>query len=228
MKSKLSTGLFFAVLAIIGITLLSGMFVANSVAKYTTSEDSSGSASVAKWGVTITPSTDNPSTPAFNTTYTPSTTANGITNIVKSDAPVVAPGTSGKVSLDLAGTPEVAVKITTKYTVVYGAGWEEASVKDYKPIKFYIGAKADNKEISAQNEATNTLADGTNIRTIEIVVTSYVDAGAGLGTSTAEINWEWAFTGNDDAKDTALADLAIAGKDMSVTLSLSTTVEQVI
>jgi len=99
--------------------MLTTCAISGTFAKYVTSDNSTDSARVAKWGVSVVASGDD----LFNNEYTDAT--NGLT--VKSKTPenenVVAPGTSNAefgasgLTFAISGTPEVKVKVSFDFTV---------------------------------------------------------------------------------------------------------------
>ena len=49
----------------------------------------------------------------------------------------------------------------------------------------------------------------------------------GIGGDAPAISWAWAFTGNDDDKDTYLGDQAAAGNAATISLDVTATVTQI-
>ena len=191
--------------------LLSTCLVSGTYAKYVTSGDSTDTARVAKFGVTVT-GTDNS---LFDQTYD---------NTVKSgdEWNVVAPGTKGELkAVALDGTPEVDVKVTNEATVSL-TGWTVDGAY-YCPLEVKVGD--DTLKGSAYTSAADfekaikEAVDGT---------TAVYKAGTALATNGCPtISWEWKFEGNDDAKDTKLGDAAAADNAAKVNISVTTTVTQI-
>lgn len=215
---RVATGL--AVAAMLSMCLVSGTF-----AKYTTSGDSTDTARVAKFGVTVTGADDS----MFAKTYD---------NTVQSgdEWNVVAPGTKGQLTaVALSGTPEVNVKVTNEATVSL-TNWTVDGAY-YCPLEVKVGTtttlKGTDYTSAADFEAAIKAAvDGT---------TATYDAGTALATKTdacPAISWEWKYEGvqggaQTDENDTKLGDAAAAdntaNKDNTpkVNISVTTTVAQV-
>ena len=215
MKKKnrsLRVAIGLAVAAMLSMCLVSGTF-----AKYTTSDDSTDTARVAKFGVTVT-GTDNS---LFSKAYD-GTVQSG------DDWNVVAPGTKGQLTaVALSGTPEVDVKVTNEATVSL-TNWTVDGVY-YCPLEVKVGdttLKGTEYASAAEFEAAIKAAvDGT---------TATYDAGTALATNGCPaISWEWKYDGNDDTKDTKLGDAAAADNTADktstakVNISVTTTVTQV-
>ena len=207
---RVATGL--AVAAMLSMCLVSGTF-----AKYTTSGDSTDTARVAKFGVTVT-GTDNS---LFKTAYGDTVKSGDTWN-------VVAPGTSGSLTaVALGGTPEVKVAVTNEATVSL-SGWTVDGAY-YCPLEVKVGdttLEGTNYTSAADFEAAiKGAVDST---------TATYDAGTALATNGCPaISWEWKYDGNDDAKDTKLGDAAAADNTTDktntakVSISVTTTVTQV-
>lgn len=204
-------GLLTVFVAIVTLTLVSTTF-----AKYTSTDNGTATARVAKWGVTVNAGTMD----GFAKEYvTDDTAVTEITKSVVATENVMAPGTNGTFGkATLSGTPEVAVRVSYN-AVLTLTGWTVGS-DDYCPLTFTVGATtinaAGNMKMAELKEAVeaavNALsaeyAAGTDLSTI----------GAGV-----TISWEWKFE-VDDTKDTALGNLATAP---TVEFKLTTIVEQI-
>lgn len=208
--------------------LLTTCVISGTFAKYVTSKEGSDTAYVAKWGVTITPNAEFASEYATDDVSVVGTIAN---SVIKTDGNVVAPGTEGEMmSIDLAGTPEVAVAVTYDAELTL-ANWMVDGTY-YCPIVIKVGdvsfagtsyssaaafEEAVEKEI--EDKYKGNYAPGTNLDT---------DASV----KKPAITWSWAFrTGTSDAektandeKDTKLGDAATAA---TITLSITTTLTQI-
>lgn len=207
--------------------LLSTCAISGTFAKYTTFDESSDKATVAKFGVSI----EAPSTMFSNsykdvaTTYTAG--ENGDTITVQSSTEgknVLAPGTNGTLAaLTVTGTPEVDVKVTYSANLEL-TGWEVAGTP-YCPIVFTvngteykIGAIIDGEDAIANFEAA--VEEAIND------VTNTYDTNTDLSAVVSDdltVSWKWDYEGNDDAKDTALGDAAAA----IIELTIKTTITQV-
>ncbi|MGN0551598.1 MAG: hypothetical protein ACI4I4_07135 [Acutalibacteraceae bacterium] len=202
--------------------ILTTCAISGTFAKYVTSGNGFDSARVAKFGVTVTGTAD-----TFKETYAKDD--EGFTlaaNTVVSTKDVVAPGTSGSMAaFTLAGTPEVAVRVTFDGTLELGDKWVDSDSAYYCPIEVTVGsttfkgtdyASADLFEAAVNDEIagySNDYAANTDLSTI--------------GADAPAISWEWAFEGNDDAKDTYLGDQAAADNAAEISLDVTATVTQI-
>lgn len=176
---------FLAVVSIALMLCLIGGMGTMTYSKYVTSKElGSQNATAAKWGYVITID----SSKLFGTDYTKGSTTNtatvvnkgaGVAVIATGDANVIAPGTSGSITITFSGASEVLaqLKISAKLD-------SEISYGDYKPIKWTING----------GEFTN--------QTVEFGETDYgftktLDAGKSKINISYTISWEWAFEGND-------------------------------
>lgn len=198
---KLASGLLV-------LCLMTTCVIGATLAKYTTSNTSSDSAHVAKWGVSITAATDS----AFKTEYEKDDDnfSGSATVVSDSGNAVVAPGTTGTaMQFAITGKPEVAVNLTFEMTVVSDVFLKAGNAglsQDYYPIKYYLHC-----------EGTSEIIEGT-LSSIAATLNAKSKKYA-AGTDLAEVlgsytlSWEWAFerTGDwSDMPDTLLGDL-IAG-----------------
>lgn len=225
MKENKKNGLFVRLTGLLVLAcILTACFVGGTMAKYTTSGSGEDSATVAKWGVTVTASDQDA---LFAKTYDIKDSATdassaAITQSVVAAADTVAPGTSGTMArFDITGTPEVAVNV--KFTGALTLTNWEVDGTYYCPIVITVegvaisGATYDNKE--AFENAVKT--------EIEKFDKNY-QAGTNLATAlendnTLNISWAWAFEGND-VKDTALGS---ADTLATISLSVTATVTQI-
>ncbi len=198
--------------------MLTTALVGGVFAKYITADSTTGdSASVAKWGVTVTVTGDDA---AFDTTYAAKAGADyaeDIANTVVSSSTteLVAPGT-GKdnvASIAITGTPEVAVNVTKTATLTL-TGWTIPAPTQDAPdaTAFYCPIV-----IEVNDEAISGL-DYTSADLFKDAVEAAITESNGnfaantnlANTHDIVVDWSWAFEGNDDAKDTALGNLATA------------------
>lgn len=204
--------------------ILTTCAISGTFAKYVTSDNGFDNARVAKFGVGI---TANGST--FATEYvTDDTNVVGTIakSVISSDADkLVAPGTKGDmVNMTLSGTPEVAVKVTYDATVTLNDKWTDGT-DFYFPLNIKVNGTLVN---------LSSATDAAGVQTaIENAIESYsknyapnTDLGT-VGADSLAISWEWAFEGNDDAKDTYLGDQAAAGNAATISLAVTTTVTQI-
>ena len=194
--------------------------VSSTFAKYTTGGTATDSARVAKWGVNVTVTGEN----AFQTTYGTTVKSSGTHK-------VVAPGTSGNLgTVTITGTPEVAVNVTYDVSLTL-TGWTDGA-NEYCPLVFTVGGETYGLTgIITSKGATPTHTYTTIAQlisavegAIESINNSYA-AGTNLsGKGNISASWEWAFSGNDDAKDTALG---TATTPPTVEFSLTVSVTQI-
>jgi len=203
--------------------LLSTCAISGAFAKYiTTGPSVTDGAQVAAWGVEIDASEDaafaKEETATVTDFYTDDDTKMGLT--VKSDAKVVAPGTSGNLgAFTVSGTPEVAVNVKTTAELTL-ENWEVGGAF-YCPIVFTIGGTPIN---GADYNNVDDLIDA-----VEAAIAIDVNYEAGTSLSDARTyTWAWAIDGDGvkqtDAKDTALGNQA-AGIDGGVAATISLTVQ---
>ncbi len=221
--------------ALLVAVLLTTCTISGTFAKYTTEATGTDSARVAKFGVAIT---------ANGTTFAKEyvndakigDVAAGAGVSVQSDVDVVAPGTKGTLAnATIAGTPEVAVNVTYAAELTL-SNWTVDGA-EYCPVVIKVGDKTyglTGMKDSNGVAVTNASASIAELETaVENAIAAYsADYAVGTDLSTAEVvnaSWEWAFTQNDDAKDTKLGDAAAADATNagSITLGITTTVTQI-
>ena len=227
------TKLMRAALLLLVLTLITSCFVGGTFAKYVTKGDSTDTARVAKWGVTV---TANGSTFAKNYDTDNADVARTIAKSVvssESNKNVVAPGTKGDmVKMTITGTPEVAVRVN--YAANFKVENWIVDGKFYCPLHikvgstWYDGTGYDSKD-AFETAVSKAISDfsgnydaGTNLSSAKVTVPS--------------VSWEWPYentgastdTGVKNAqtneKDTALGDMANAP---SISLTVTTTVTQI-
>lgn len=224
---KKNSKLMRASFVLLVLTLITSCFVGGTFAKYVSEGEGTDSARVAKWGVVVTGKGD-----AFAKKYAADDNSDNIGISVKSDTPVVAPGTSGTFKgVTITGTPEVAVKVETVATVDLTGDWIGADGSYYCPLVFDInGVKVSGLDASSTAEFAAELK-----AKIESAANGVVPAGEDLAASDKvpvllkggnKISWEWAFEGND-TNDTALGNAAANGDAPNISLKLETTVTQI-
>lgn len=204
---RLASGLLVAV-------LLTTCAISGTFAKYTTGDDATDSARVAKFGVTVTATSNS----AFKEEYAQKDDALKVA--VEADTYVLAPGTEGVFTkVELEGTPEVAVKVTYDAELTL-ANWT-VDATDYCPIEIKVNETTIKKATMAELKAA-----------VEAAIDGYskeYEPGKDLSTVDADnlaISWRWAYEGegNDNVKDTALGDAATAA---TIKLDVITTVTQI-
>ena len=188
------------------LTLISTCAFGSTFAKYTTNGSASDEARVAKWGVTVT-------APNAEGLFASSYNSDAVKSVGGAD--VVAPGTSGTLaSFSVTGSPEVAVEVTYTADLVL-TGWKISETEEYCPIVITVGSET--------FEGTSATFETD----VEAAVASYSKVLAANTDLSAqdlsfEVTWSWALVG-DDAKDTALGNLATAP---TIKLDVTCTVTQ--
>lgn len=221
-KNKLFLlGLFVVFAAVLSLSLVS-----NTLAKYTTTDNGSDFARVAKWGVTV-----NVEGSTFADDYAKdddsfTVAANSVVS-VGTDDHVVAPGTKGDMTaIQLTGTPEVAVRVTYVADLEL-VGWTVLNdTATYLPVIFVINGV----EYSAEGTGCDTADDFEAF--IEAKVAAYSKdyaaktdlADANQKAEYLTISWKWAFEGGHDDLDTALGNLSTAP---TIDLTVTATVTQI-
>lgn len=219
------TKLMRAALLLLVLTLITSCFVGGTFAKYVTKGDSTDTARVAKWGVTVEATGK---TFAHEYTKDDQNAAPGMSKSVVSSTNdmVVAPGTSGSMAtVKLSGTPEVAVNVSyaAKLTLT---GWAIGDANTYYcPLVITVNG-TDYKGTDYQNaeefaDVVKTAISGYSKNYVANTTLAAKEADDSLA-----VSWKWEFNG-DDVKDTALGDLAAKDKAPTVTLAITTTVTQI-
>ena len=230
---------------LLALVLVTSCFVGGTFAKYVTSGHGNDSARAAMFGVTVTATG---SDGVFAKEYDSDTADyTGKTVVAKAGAnyKVVAPGTKSSddapLAVTLAGTPEVAVKVTYEAGVVMLQNWEDKNGNFYCPLIFKITNGTNTTTVSTADGNINTAEAFQNKikEAIENVSATYAP-DTNLATVTGhelKVTWEWPFeTGATETekaanniKDTYLGDKAAEGGTgiPSVTLGVTATVTQV-
>lgn len=188
MKLRKNKKILVAVAMVLMIALVAGMG-AMTYSKYiTTSKTDSLTATAAKWNYVISANATN----LFGTEYkegdanTLATTNEDGTVVVKasSTANVVAPGTSGSMTITVGGESEVLAKFTVSI-----AATSEIHFDTYYPIKWKFNGNT-----------YNNIADlNTALSALTATAAWDTDAFKFTTTTTYTISWEWAFNGANDA-----------------------------
>lgn len=174
---------------LLSLVLITGSVISGTLAKYATSTDQSTEARVAKWGISITPSSD-----LSNTYGTIEDGGEGIKIVSSTSGNVLAPGTKGALAaFHIKGTPEVRYDINFTGNIAIGDGYkasscfvsdEEGRCIDYFPIILYL-CKVD------LDDNDQPIAGSKTFLSKHCVVRLSPDAPAGVTTSR-----------NDDSSDT--------------------------
>lgn len=211
-KSIFVIGLLLLLVAVIG-------FGGYTLSKYVTKKNASGSASVAKWGFTVSANATNLLGSEYKYDGTNSTVnAGGDKVTVKANTSagnIVAPGTTGSMTFSIGGTAEVKAKIEVNMTVTSDVVLKykttaapETTPVEYYPVKWTLKKTVDTTTTTvAENK---TLAE---LKTELAKLNATVGAGeAYANAATYTIEWAWDFdangVGTNDALDTFLGKIA--------------------
>ncbi len=201
-KSESKKGKKIALVAVFVMLIFVFAFGGYSFAKYTTKGTGTDSASVAAWGIKVTAN----NTGNFKTQYA---SDDGTLQVSASDnTKVVAPGTSGSMTLAISGSAEVAVGVKMEFSVTEDI-FAKYGTEEYHPLKFKLSvtgedeARAEGSLDEIKNYVTG-LGPGYNIGTYGVSY-NFDDAPV-----VYTLSWEWAFF--TDA-DTDILDTAIAAND---------------
>lgn len=197
------------------LCLVTACFVGGTLAKYTTNGTGSDSARVAKFGVTVTATSDSMFAKEYDdedANYAGLSVKSATTDML------VAPGTEGTLAeVALAGEPEVAVRVTNDADLTL-TGWDASGY--YCPIVITVGGTA----IDGNGYTSAADFEAAVEAAIEEYTADY-EPGTDLSGETDAcpvVSWAWAFDG-DDEKDTALGDAGNA----EIALDITTTVTQI-
>jgi hypothetical protein len=216
--------------------LLTTCAISSTFAKYVTKGGADTSARVAKWGVEINTNIfanaegKSSANDLFFQEYGTGT-ANAASTHVKSDALVVAPGTSGSMTLDnaVSGTPEVSGEVIVEADIALEGKWEKKAGGFYCPLVFTInGVEVKGYEFTSLDEIKAEFGSA-------LKETLQFDAGQSI-TDAVDfvISWKWDFaevesTDKTNENDTFLGDLIAdddSTNDPEITISFSITVQQ--
>lgn len=206
--------------------ILTTCAISGTFAKYVTSNTNADSARVAKFGVKI-----NAAGTMFAKQYATvdsafTETYSVISSGLSDDDKVVAPGTSGQLAnVTVEGTPEVAVRVTNVATVTLNDKWKDANADYYCPLEITVGSTTvKGKDYSSATDFANAIKTTINAVTADYPANTNLNV---IPTNELSISWAWAFTGNDDVKDTYLGDQAALGNAGTISISIVTTVTQI-
>ena len=194
-KFVMITAMFLMIALVIGMGAM-------TYARYTTTKDTNQqTATAAKWGIVLTVNTDS----LFKNEYDSTTSENSDAVDVSANSAVVAPGTSGSMTIAINGSAEVLsqLKITEEGTteeIFFGS--------DYYPVKWTLTNKNDDKLVENKK-----LSDVINYLTTTASSTKW-NAGTNID-EVYTISWDWAIgdagDSADNQKDTAIGILAQSG-----------------
>ena len=206
--------------------LMTTCIISGTYAKYVTSGEVSDTARVAKFGVTVTATSD-----LFLDMYeTDDSDYEGTYSVVASnDDNVVAPGTEGDIAAaGLSGQPEVAVRVSYENVKFDLDDAWEVDGNYYCPLVIKVNdTKFDGLAYTSVEDF-----EAAVVAAIEDVTADF-DPNTDLSTATdgsVAISWEWPFEGTGttcDEYDTALGNAAAAGAAATVKLAYDVTVTQI-
>lgn len=203
-KSIFVIGLLLLLVAVIG-------FGGYTLSKYVTEKKETGSASVAKWGFTVTSDAKNLFGKEYKWDGTNSTVnAEGNNVTVKANTSagnIVAPGTTGSMTFTIAGTAEVKAAIAIEMTGIKDVSLKYTAdgvtgAQEYNPVKWTL-KKGEN--VLVNNLTLAKVAEELNKDVYDATINpgdSYANA------ATYTIEWKWDFEGGNDALDTFLGTIA--------------------
>ena len=209
-KSIFVIGLLLLLVAVIG-------FGGYTLSKYVTKKNASGSASVAKWGFTVSANATNLLGSEYKYDGTNSTVnAGGDKVTVKANTSagnIVAPGTTGSMTFSIGGTAEVKAKIEVKMNVTSDVvlKYKTTAAPEATPVEYYPVKWALKKTVDA---TTTTVAENKTLAELKTELAK-LNATVGAGeayanAATYTIEWAWAFEVNEDTNelDTFLGKIA--------------------
>ena len=193
-------------------------------ARYTTSDNVSKQATVAKWGYVVTVNSDN----LFGTHYgNPegnyvTVTAEGTSIVSSGSSNVIAPGSKGSMTIQISGQAEVLSSLTFSFSgdsadvVLTKTQGEDSS--EYRPIKWTL------------NDGSNDLVKDATLGDLKKALEGQSSASIAANTDVTKsytLSWAWALDGNNEY-DTYLGKIAkgdtIEGYTANTTLKLGLTV----
>lgn len=232
---KKNTMMRLAAILLVGV-LLTTSVIGGTFAKYTTSGTTgTETARVAKFGVEIV-------TTNFDTLFNKEYAANavykdkadvtiGTTVSASDDDDLVAPGTSGSFAdIKITGTPEVAVDVKIAAEVVVSNNWTVDSAF-YCPIVVTVaGTPISGLDYTSAADFATAIKTAIDGKSDKYAPGTVLDATYGDGKTTLDVEWAWAFNGDGvkqtDEKDTALGELAADGTELTISIKIDITVEQ--
>ena len=199
--------------------LLTTSVVGGTFAKYVTSAESTDSARVAKWGVTVTVNGDTAFADEYDATDSAAIAKGVAKSVVEasgSDDTLVAPGTGGSlVTSSISGTPEVAVHVKCDATLKL-TGWVDDASAYYCPLVITIDGTAFNGlSYSSVDEFIAAVE-------AKLDAAYYVQANTDLTTGHT-VDWSWPFSTGEanDKKDTDLGDAGTAKIDFKYEITVT-------
>ena len=192
-------------------------------ARYTTSDNVSKQATVAKWGYVVTVNSDN----LFGTKYGNqqdnyvTVKADGTSIVSSGSSNVIAPGSKGSMTIQITGQAEVLSSLTFSLSddsadVVLTKTGDESN--KYRPIKWTL------------NDGSNDLVKDATLEQLKTALEGQSGASIAANTTVNKsytLSWAWELEGNNEY-DTYLGKIAngdtITGYTANTTLKLGLTV----
>ena len=193
---------------------------ATTFAKYITSDTATDSARVAKWGVTVS------MTGMDQTEYEYAGTAQDESISATTSEKNIAPGSHIRfATIDLKGTPEVAVSVTFEATLTL-TNWKVGSA-EYCPLVFKVGNTT--IQMGGAIDTVAKLEDAVEAAIVAYSKEYAVNTNlAAESVNTLTVHCSWAYAGSD-VNDTALGDAAADGittNDPKIDFTIKCTVTQ--
>lgn len=227
-KSVFVIALLLLLVAVIG-------FGGYTLSKYVTKKSETGSASVAKWGYTITADASGLFGKDYKFAATNSTVTNDTTGLTVSANNTdrtnrVAPGTTGSMTFSVKGTAEVLAQLTISMTdvqdvkLVYKKGTDGAET-EYAPVKWTLKKNDTVVKVKLnESDLAETDLSGVSLAAIQkgLATVSTITPNATEINDTYTISWVWDFENKTegatseqkeetDSLDTLLGMVANAG-----------------
>ncbi len=227
-KSVFVIALLLLLVAVIG-------FGGYTLSKYVTKKSESGSASVAKWGYTITADASGLFGKDYKFAATNSTVTNDTTGLTVSANNTdrtnrVAPGTTGSMTFSVKGTAEVLAQLSISMTdvqdvkLVYKKGTDGAET-EYAPVKWTLKKNDTVVKVKLnESDLAETDLSGVSLADIQkgLATVSTITPNATEINDTYTISWVWDFENKTegatseqkeetDSLDTLLGMVANAG-----------------
>ena len=194
------------VLIMLAILLIAAIaFGAYTYSKYVTSKEGSTSATVAKWGFTVTMLSDD-STAGDNFGFSQyyeadGTAAEAAADIIDgTEGKVVAPGTKGSFTFSVSGTAEVQAKIVADLTVtsdvalVMEKKGESTTNFTYNPVRFTLSKAGESNQYTAVEGGSNITLKELETKVNELFNNVTVNPGEEVkNAGTYKIEWAWAY-----------------------------------
>ena len=189
---------FLTVVATVLMACLVAAMGGMTYSKYITSTSTGAQqATAAKWGFVMTANTDN----LFGKMYdgadiVTEDTTNGVSVKAKSNNFIVAPGTSGSMTIAISGTAEVKAQLSLKTSVTDALSEIYLASKDYHPVKWTLKNGGTELATGTLKQVLDKLSesDATVIKANEEYTKNY------------ELSWEWPLTtgATNDIYDTMI------------------------